>query len=300
MKDIYLWCEEGEKRYSKNIPPGYKDKGKGGLREYCDLIIWKEILGYAKEENKNVTFMTDDVKEDWWERNGKDLNFHSKLIKEFGKTGQQIVGMTAGDFYREVSDAYGIGRIDEIELALNMTDDQYAIKVQEDVLEQVCTKLCYDPMEFIDEDTSHIGSEGVDEFTIERSEYRGYERIDSSDTEAIYQFTYFVELSGTSYEYWGRDDDTKEVITSNGTDHTFEGEITVEIYRETDLLLDFQETEFESAQIVRGDLKETKYHDRCEDDYIPDEIGTCLDCGKRFTIETDGGNGFCVDCAPNH
>ena len=27
---------------------------------------------------------------------------------------------------------------------------------------------------------------------------------------------------------------------------------------------------------------------------------TCPDCGCRIGIENDGGNGFCINCAPNH
>lgn len=31
-----------------------------------------------------------------------------------------------------------------------------------------------------------------------------------------------------------------------------------------------------------------------------DEYNICPDCGERFDIENDGGNGFCIKCAPNH
>ena len=27
---------------------------------------------------------------------------------------------------------------------------------------------------------------------------------------------------------------------------------------------------------------------------------TCPECGRSISIENDGGNGFCKDCAPNH
>ena len=27
---------------------------------------------------------------------------------------------------------------------------------------------------------------------------------------------------------------------------------------------------------------------------------TCLDCGRPISFENDGGNGFCIDCAPEH
>ena len=31
-----------------------------------------------------------------------------------------------------------------------------------------------------------------------------------------------------------------------------------------------------------------------------DQYNMCPDCGKYFEIETDGGNGFCIDCSWNH
>ena len=74
---------EGQERYDKNIPPGYEDESKakdkdnasftfdGVLyeRKFGDLIIWKQAIDYVKDKEsiKNVIFITDDSKEDWWE-----------------------------------------------------------------------------------------------------------------------------------------------------------------------------------------------------------------------------------------
>lgn len=62
---------EGQERFDKQIPPGYKDVKKGNIfvdnNIYGDLIIWKEILAFAKENKKNIIFITDDRKEDWWD-----------------------------------------------------------------------------------------------------------------------------------------------------------------------------------------------------------------------------------------
>lgn len=77
--------KEGEVRYRKSIPPGFKDSNKAnnktgeedefftyaGLNyssQYGDLIIWKQILSHAKNNNlKDLIFVTDDSKEDWWQ-----------------------------------------------------------------------------------------------------------------------------------------------------------------------------------------------------------------------------------------
>lgn len=63
--------KEGEKRFDNNIPPGYDDRNKNGIRKYNgisyqqkygDLIIWKDILKKSKEETKRdkVIFITND------------------------------------------------------------------------------------------------------------------------------------------------------------------------------------------------------------------------------------------------
>ncbi|AHB14245.1 PIN-like domain-containing protein [Dehalococcoides mccartyi] len=73
-------CKEGEQRYLQRIPPGYKDNEKsqggepchhcGGLsfeRKYGDLIMWFEIIEYAKQNSLDkIIFLTDDNKGDWF------------------------------------------------------------------------------------------------------------------------------------------------------------------------------------------------------------------------------------------
>ena len=59
--------EEGKNRYKNNIPPGYKDSDKPEPEKYGDLILWKQILDFAKEKKKPIIFVIDDRKEDWWQ-----------------------------------------------------------------------------------------------------------------------------------------------------------------------------------------------------------------------------------------
>lgn len=89
--------EEGKERYEKLIPPGYKDdKKKKGQEDdnnaYGDLIIWKQIIKYAKENGTGVVYVTHDQKEDWWNIvKGKTIGPRVELRKEFIKeTGQEF------------------------------------------------------------------------------------------------------------------------------------------------------------------------------------------------------------------
>ncbi len=89
--------EEGEVRFASKIPPGFKDAGKGGdfsdfvymgvnyKRKFGDLIIWKQLINEASKEGvKNVVFVTDDKKNDWWYGVGdKIIGPQERLQTEF-------------------------------------------------------------------------------------------------------------------------------------------------------------------------------------------------------------------------
>ena len=86
LKKIYL---DADDRYSKLIPPGFRDaveKDKNDpqkLRKYGDIIGWFQIIDMAKDLNKPVIFVTDDRKDDWWYKiDGKTISPRIELIRE--------------------------------------------------------------------------------------------------------------------------------------------------------------------------------------------------------------------------
>lgn len=63
LKEITM---EGRLRYANHIPPGYKDsETKSGISQYGDLIIWKEMIRKAREDKKDIIFISNDQKPDW-------------------------------------------------------------------------------------------------------------------------------------------------------------------------------------------------------------------------------------------
>lgn len=75
--------KDGESRYSKKIPPGFKDSKKDDDKKYGDLILWKQIIDKAKDIKKPIIFISGDVKEDWWlEKDGKRIMPLPQLKKE--------------------------------------------------------------------------------------------------------------------------------------------------------------------------------------------------------------------------
>ena len=95
--------KEGEKRYATKIPPGYcdeKNKKNGQKRIlYGDLIVWKQTIHHCKTEKRDVIFVTDDYKEDWWDKIEGKHSPRKELIKEFVEnTGQNIIIYHSGRF----------------------------------------------------------------------------------------------------------------------------------------------------------------------------------------------------------
>jgi hypothetical protein len=73
----------GKERYQQEIPPGYGDKDKEGIKKYGDLVLWFQIIDKAKEANKPIILITDDRKEDWWTKiRGKIIGPRPELTSE--------------------------------------------------------------------------------------------------------------------------------------------------------------------------------------------------------------------------
>ena len=81
--------QDAEQRFQQKTPPGYKDTNKDGSKQYGDVVMWFQLIDYAKSQKKPLIFVTDDDKEDWWLRhNGKTIGPRRELIQEmFDKAG---------------------------------------------------------------------------------------------------------------------------------------------------------------------------------------------------------------------
>lgn len=102
--------KHGITRYNKKIPPGYEDTNKiekfKDINEkdveinfdkledvFGDLLIWLQTIDIAKENKRNIVFVSGDLKDDWINKEkGKKTGPHPELIKEFqDKTNQEII-----------------------------------------------------------------------------------------------------------------------------------------------------------------------------------------------------------------
>lgn len=104
--------QEGNERYSMSIPPGYKDTGKpgGDRHRFGDFIIWLQIIEQSNTADKDIIFVTDDCKEDWWSSYKDDkLGPRRELIREFRKeTNNHVIWFyTTGRFLKTAKTRLG-------------------------------------------------------------------------------------------------------------------------------------------------------------------------------------------------
>ena len=111
-ENLYKLYKEGEIRYAHQVPPGYMDlpqkKDQGERSLYGDLIVWKQTIEKAKESNRDVIFVTDDKKNDWFEAKvkGKRSGPRKELLREFSKEsdGQKILIYNQESFLKYAND----------------------------------------------------------------------------------------------------------------------------------------------------------------------------------------------------
>lgn len=100
LEHIY---QKAEKRFLYKKPPGYKDAKKPIPRNYGDVILWFQLIDYARLQQKPILFITDDDKEDWWLKyEGETIEPRPDLIQEI----LSEVGVDSFNFYMYHSDQF--------------------------------------------------------------------------------------------------------------------------------------------------------------------------------------------------
>lgn len=89
---------EGLRRIKEQIPPGYKDTDKP---ENGDYYIFRSLMDYSKKFKKDIIFVTDDMKEDWFQNINGIKKPRPELLNEFfSETGQKLIIFSLQDFLK--------------------------------------------------------------------------------------------------------------------------------------------------------------------------------------------------------
>lgn len=135
--------KEGATRYKENIPPGYKDgktkEHEGPRHVYGDLIIWNQIMDYATANNKDIVFVTEDLKEDWWyRRDGEIVGPRVELLKEFRtKTNKELLMYSQEGFLRAAHAEVRPTTTEEVKVISKADKEAFASAVMGETLQRM-------------------------------------------------------------------------------------------------------------------------------------------------------------------
>ncbi len=295
-EEIYQLCADGEKRYKRKMPPGYKDgEKKSGVQAYGDFIIWKETLKFCQENNKNLIFVTDDVKEDWYElENKRRIGFRKELISEFEQiTRMSMVGVTSTEFFNELASTFNEDVPSTVEWIIGYDLENYFNDLEEAMIGSDISDIMINAGEDYVDTSSLSGYDGSDfeyvedsfEIEVQSAEFQGY-----YNGTAEYLLNINVTAEAISREYWGRDDDSKDIILSPGKYHKLDGKFDVQVTRNIESHLDYWDSSnlYDELEIINGLFYETL-------SYTDDDI--CVECAREIgSYSNHRGEPICENC----
>lgn len=171
---ILDYIREGEFRYRYKMPPGFMDEEEkdksvnkdkkndnfvGRTRKFGDLFIWKDILEIGSELSEQeyyLLFLTNDVKEDWWNVKGEEKNLipismrdelHDEYLGYVGNDRIEFMRLT--EFYCLFSEFY---EIQDIKTQLELDYDSYVQNVMTEKHNETVEKNICDSIDGIEWD----------------------------------------------------------------------------------------------------------------------------------------------------
>lgn len=141
MGDLVLTDKEKQElklRYDTGkMCPGAEDSKKNNGNKYNDLYIWKLLQKKAKQEHRDMIFVTaDTAKGDWFI--GREPR--TEYLQEFREeTGQEILILTLSDFWDNCKDYLDISvdQFIEISSIKNQIEEKYNVFYQEEICDKI-------------------------------------------------------------------------------------------------------------------------------------------------------------------
>lgn len=223
IPDSYLFSIFLDQSFRKQykLPPGDLDQRKKQKqdedqndykkRKLGDLLIWKEIIQFAKRNNCSICFVENETKEDWWTRSKADkLQPNKFLLDEFKyETNQTIELMNFQDFLVKYSKKFEIknSKIKDLTIFLRLKSGyekiQNAIskefnKFLDDFDDSEITSFLLDRLDLYD-DVDGVLIESYDLLEI------NYCINESNPFEGRVEGIYRLTTSCTTYEYLMKD-----------------------------------------------------------------------------------------------
>lgn len=194
------------------------DKNKKGISKFNDYFIIEELKNLSKKESKNIIFVTSDVKGNFQEKRVK------RLFRE--ETSRELIIKSSNEFYTSIAEEHNISQenIIEVFIANDKFDFLYELERNRQ-LDRFVKNYLLNDIEGEDEE--------IKSYDLSLQDIKVYFYDESSVT---YLVTANLESEKIFYDYWGRDDDTKEIITSPANYKTYTGKINISVTRDFEVL----------------------------------------------------------------
>ena len=318
IKELYKITKDGDKRFKNKQAPGYKDqKNKQGLSKYNDLIIWKEIISFCKNnkkdliyvtedkkewdieenENKNLICVTEDKKEQDIEESENKKIFPKKMVDEFKKsTSRDIVGMTFDNFISEFCLLENISKPNGLNYIIKARKEADVTNILDKLKEEIEMKVVNNFEEYVDIETlfdydGHcLELEEIDEIELEKSS------VEVEGNNVDYKIILNIKLKAESKNYLGGN--KRESFYSEEIIRLLEGKAYIYIQRKIENYMEIDdEISLEDIEIEIEPLRE--YERFYKNDTLKvDAYGDiCPDCGKKVSYDEMAGDGFCLECS---
>ena len=203
----------------------------------------------AKTRKNDVVFITSDVKGNFQEE---------KLAEEFKlTTGYEFRIKSVNDFYTDIATLFNISQenITELFLSENKFDFLQELDINSELEQTISDYLLYND---VDGENEYLEYLDIDLYNIE---------IDSfNDNEVSYIVTGRVNADKVFHDYWGRDDDTREIITSPASHKSYSGDIKLFVTRVFDVKDDIVITKDIDFEIIDTSTLEEEINIWGEDD----------------------------------
>lgn len=227
--------KEGEIRYKYKIPPGYKDSEKSDISKFGDLFIWKEIIEFFKnQQHKTIFFITNDLKEDWWEfdKNNKIIKINSSLKREFDENCKDVFieFFSLDGFYKLASQLYNLNNY-QVYIDLNRDDNNYIKRVVDKITETLGDFLFKSPDIYL-QNKGELKSR--DNIVVNRNSYEILE-VYSNSIKNTMEYKYNIKLNVNidiySDEPFNCTDNRDLIVKTSKISQKYVGDIEVLIQR---------------------------------------------------------------------
>ena len=118
-------------------------------------------------------------------------------------------------------------------IELYIENDSFVEKIEEEVEDYIRSEITLSPESYLY--SYDIGDEGIDDVEVVECYFTKIKNTDllriDDEIHIIYELEFSINVTCTSYDYYGRDDDTREVVTSPPIFHEFYGDILITVER---------------------------------------------------------------------